>query len=27
VDISNDGELIATSFNNSREVNLWHNLA
>lgn len=26
IDVSSDGELIATAFNNSREINLWHNL-
>lgn len=26
MDISQDGELIATCFENSREINLWHNL-
>lgn len=26
LDVSPDGELLASSFANSREINLWHNL-
>lgn len=26
MDISNDGELVASCFENSKEINLWHNL-
>jgi len=26
MDISNDGEMIASCFENKHEINLWHNL-
>ena len=26
MDLSNDGEILATAFVNSKEINLWHNL-